>query len=617
MKSCALSVRYLRRKPRGVILSLAVLFFACVVLQMASGVRSSVIVGAKNLTPAPIPFAFTINNTGDASDLVINGVCETATGNGQCTLRAAIEEANAHSGADLIDFNIPLSQPNCDAGTGACIINVVGTLQDLSDDVTINGPGADKVTINKVGGFHIFNVTTGGTVSFSGLTISNAVSDHNGGGISNLSTGTLNVTNCILSHNDGISGGGINNWMGIVNVTATIFSHNSGEAGGGVFNGATGTANVIDSSFDSNSVVFGGAIFNAGILNVVSSTMSNNSAGDADDPDGGGGLRNNGSASIVNSTISGNSSFSGGGIVNTGTLNVTNSTIVGNSAGAAGGILVETGGTATIKSTIISNNPPSFRNPDVVGTFISSGFNLIGDVSGSTGFPAATDLIGVDPKLDPAGLQDNGGPTKTIALLPDSPAIDHGTSASLVGSLSTDQRGQGFVRTFNQPAADADDGTDIGAFELQSGITPTPTPTPMPTPTPTPSPSGPCPVGQGYWKTNPGKWPVSSLSIGGKTYTEAQLLTILNTPTGTGKNADASLILADQLIAALLNIANGSDPTPIANTIANAETLLSGVVIPAGVKTSSALGQQMIVNANLLDQYNSNLLTTGCGPTPH
>src|ERR1041385_4854031 len=333
MKSYASSARYLRRKPLGVILSLAVLFIACVVLQMASGVRTCATVGAKNLTPAPIPFAFTVNNTGDAGDLVINGVCETATGNGQCTLRAAIEEANAHSGADLIDFNIPLSQPNCDSGTGACTINVIGTLPDLSDDVTISGPGADKVTINKPGGFYILHVTTAGTVSVSGLTMSNGNSPENAAGISNLSTGTLNVTNCILSRNDGINGGAIDNEMGTLNVTASIFTHNSATVGGGIFNGINGTANVTDSSFDSNATTLGGAIFNLGTLTVTNSTMNSNTAGSPDEPDGGGGISNNGSATIANSTISGNFSIRGGGIVNKGILNVTNSTIVGNSAG--------------------------------------------------------------------------------------------------------------------------------------------------------------------------------------------------------------------------------------------------------------------------------------------
>ena len=116
--------------------------------------------------------------------------------------------------------------------------------------------------------------------------------------------------------------------------------------------------------------------------------------------------------------------------------------------------------------------------PDVTGNVNTSGFNLIGKSDGSFGFTAATDRTGtvaapLDPKLDPSGLQNNGGPTTTIALLPGSPAIDKGTSAAFTGNLTTDQRGAGFPRVFDDPAignASGGDGTDIGAFELQTAL---------------------------------------------------------------------------------------------------------------------------------------------------
>jgi hypothetical protein len=125
-----------------------------------------------------------------------------------------------------------------------------------------------------------------------------------------------------------------------------------------------------------------------------------------------------------------------------------------------------------------------------------------------------------------------------------------------------------------------------------------------------------CPLGQGYWKNHPEAWPITSLTLGCQTYTQAELLTILTTPIGAGKTADASLILADQLIAALLNIAGGSDPTPVAATIAAADALLCtfGGKLPYNVKPSSAVGQQMTVLATTLDQYNSGLLTPDCTP---
>jgi hypothetical protein len=71
------------------------------------------------------------------------------------------------------------------------------------------------------------------------------------------------------------------------------------------------------------------------------------------------------------------------------------------------------------------------------------------------------------------------------------------------------------------------------------------------------------PLAQGFWKNQPNAWKVSSLTLGTTSYTEARLLTILHTPA----EGDASLILAHQLIAALLSIANGTDPTPVSATI--------------------------------------------------
>jgi hypothetical protein len=77
---------------------------------------------------------------------------------------------------------------------------------------------------------------------------------------------------------------------------------------------------------------------------------------------------------------------------------------------------------------------------------------------------------------------------------------------------------------------------------------------------------------------------------------------------------DASLILAKQLIAAKLNIANGSDPAPISSTIAHADSLLSGFSgkLPYNVDPSSPTGQMMVRDANRLARYNNGLLTPGC-----
>jgi cysteine-rich repeat protein len=127
---------------------------------------------------------------------------------------------------------------------------------------------------------------------------------------------------------------------------------------------------------------------------------------------------------------------------------------------------------------------------------------------------------------------------------------------------------------------------------------------------------GECPLTQGFWKNHPDAWAVTSLTLGSQTYTQAELLTILKTSVGSGKTADASLILAHQLIAAKLNIANGSNPAPISSTIADADSLLSAFAgkLPYQVKPSSATGQQMVNDANLLDSYNNGALTPDCTP---
>jgi hypothetical protein len=150
-------------------------------------------------------------------------------------------------------------------------------------------------------------------------------------------------------------------------------------------------------------------------------------------------------------------------------------------------------------------------------------------------------------------------------------------------------------------------------------VTPTPTVTATITPTPTPTPAGVCPLTQGYWKNHPNAWPVNSLMLGSQTYTQAELLQILNTPSG----GDASIILAKQLIAAKLNTAAGADATPISSTITHADSLLSGFSgkLPYHVAPSSSIGQMMVSDANTLDNYNNGRLTQNCsgrrdGPAP-
>jgi spore coat protein CotF len=215
-----------------------------------------------------------------------------------------------------------------------------------------------------------------------------------------------------------------------------------------------------------------------GTLNIINCTITGNvnfGSPAAPAPGFGGGIGNNGTMNIVNSTISGNSATGrtagGGGIFNGpgnggGTLNLTNCTISGNSSDDRGGGIRNNGGTVNIQNTIVAGNTASQPGPDIFNPFNSLGNNLIGKSDGGSGFTNGmnNDKVGtvampLDPKLGP--LQDNGGPTFTMALLTGSPALDAG-SDSVLGTplfLTTDQRGTGFPRKTGAHV-------DIGAFEL-------------------------------------------------------------------------------------------------------------------------------------------------------
>jgi hypothetical protein len=85
-----------------------------------------------------------------------------------------------------------------------------------------------------------------------------------------------------------------------------------------------------------------------------------------------------------------------------------------------------------------------------------------------------------------------------------------------------------------------------------------------------------CTYTQGYWKTHPNAWPVSGLTVGAISYTQSQLLQILNQPA----QGNGLIILAHQLIAAKLNIAHGADPADAAQAIADADAMIGSLAIP-------------------------------------
>jgi hypothetical protein len=358
-------------------------------------------------------------------------------------------------------------------------INLTRALPDLTGSISIEGPGADLLTVRRgdpFGVYRIFTVGASATVRLAGLTIADGLGSIVGGGI--LNRGALAIDRCTVRDNDVLadlgSGCGIYN-AGTLTVTRSTIRDNVGSAiGGGIAN--DGTLTVADSTLSGNRGSDGGGIANDGTLTVISSILSGNSAGsgggiDSGGPrtltltnstvsgnsahDFGGGIRGGDTLTITNSTLSGNSARSGGGIAYSGTgfdtlWTITNSTLSGNAGSVEGGGIDGQGTELHARNTILAGNT-SPVGPDMVGSLASSGYNLIGNPQGGSGFDP-TDLLNVDPLLGP--LQDNGGPTQTMALQAGSPALNAGDPNQLG---TADQRG--VIRT---------GGVNIGAYQASA-----------------------------------------------------------------------------------------------------------------------------------------------------
>ena len=195
-------------------------------------------------------------------------------------------------------------------------------------------------------------------------------------------------------------------------------------------------------------------------MTINNSTVSGNSA--VVPPFGyGGGIFNGGTLTINNGTLTGNSAtISGGGIYNATyarLVTINNGTLSGNSAANGGGIY--TAATARLQNSIVAN---SLSGGNCSGTMTSNGYNLSSD--STCNFTGPGDMNNINPHL--GTLQNNGGPTQTMALSSGSPAVDAGNPSGCTDSsghlLKTDQRGM--------PRHDTEDsgGCDMGAYERQS-----------------------------------------------------------------------------------------------------------------------------------------------------
>jgi hypothetical protein len=190
--------------------------------------------------------------------------------------------------------------------------------------------------------------------------------------------------------------------------------------------------------------------------------------------------------------------------------------------------------------------------------------------------------------------------------------------------------GETLVVVVSEVTADAGCfGYTVTITGLCAGGTPTPTPTasatatptatatatatatPTPTPTPTGTPGG-CVFGQGYWKTHPEAWPVTTLQLGNVTYDQQQLLDILSEPV----RGNGLVSLAHHLIAAKLNVANGADPSCIQQTIADADALIGDLVVPP-VGDGYLATRDVEALKDVLEDYNEGrLCAPSCDGTP-
>ena len=310
-----------------------------------------------------VPTIFTVNSTADPGD----GVCDPT----ECTLRETLAAAGD---GDLINFSPLFNTPQT--------INLLTALPDITKSVTIQGPGANLLTVRRADeapAFGVFiipaSVTNG--VAISGMTIANGRKlglPSYGGGIDSQSYLALRDVHVTGNHCDS-AGGGVA-LLGDGLFTSCTFSGNSSGQGGAIdYEGASGQT-----------------------------------------------LR------IVNSTISGNTSDIGCGIANItqATLEIISSTIVHNTGSS--GVATRSTATTTLRNTIIASN--SQRNLERLdsGVVSSGGFNLSDNYNNAV-TTVASDITSATPRLAP--LARYGGQTPNHALLGGSPALDAGNSSGL------------------------------------------------------------------------------------------------------------------------------------------------------------------------------------------
>jgi hypothetical protein len=354
--------------------------------------------------------------------------------------------------------NIDLTRLTCDR-----IELTSNALGLYTNDFTLIGPGADRLTISASQNSRVLNHLGAGQLDIEGITIADGSAGDSGGCIFSHGSVRLKrsvVTGCTANGVEPLGGGvyAANSLdveeSAIVGNTAVGSDRSYGGGGFGrhsvVLYRSTVSDNVATGAFGNT-----GGVCSVGSAWIAYSTISNNRAsynagvavfGEETSP----------SFTMTDSTVSGNvATLKVAGVGTLAPSLIVNSTIAFNqspSTDVGTGLFVH--GEAQLINTIVADNASAVDLGGYADASVSGSHNVIG--SSSVTLPA--DTIRSDPMLAP--LADNGGTTLTHALLPGSPAIDAGTSITPSG-IFYDQRMDGFGRTLGSAR-------DIGAYEVQS-----------------------------------------------------------------------------------------------------------------------------------------------------
>lgn len=451
---------------------------------------------------------YTVSNTNDS---------------GAGSLRAAIEAANTHVGDDEVVFSLsgtvflnstlPLISDDLlitgpdGGGIGISGGNAVRVLEvTAAATVGISNVVIHSGLVSSGDGGCIHNA---GSLVLIDSEVALCEADDFGGGIYNAASGVLTLVNSRVDEASAYRGGGIYNAGVLIIKDASSVVSNSATFGAGIYNVEGASATLTDALVWGNqaSIEGGGIVNDGGAVEIYRSNLSSNSA------NSGGGISFNGISSnfdslvIGNSTLSNNSASGDGGAIlifasnNTSIFGSTlasndaqyggaihgddfrirNSTIsLNHAAFSGGGIYITYSGASLSHVTLVNNSADSNEAQTIHGQYSAKNIIIVGNAPNcDANIDAFGDNLiqapggdfscqGFDPvsaaQLQLGTLADNGGATKTHALLDGSVAIDAASDCTDIFGNPVDSDQRGVARPFdgNQNGLAR---CDVGAYE--------------------------------------------------------------------------------------------------------------------------------------------------------